>query len=130
MRDGPAGDTLLGGDPRRATSSGEVIGDPEADERVDEGDRLELKGVAQALRSDSGLPGPDRRAALGLAGVEETDAPVDEGVRLTGGKWSVEDGTEMLASVLIEDDSDPSRGLLAKPASIGSGRMRGDTCIL
>ena len=53
---------------------------------LDEDDLRELRGVAHALRCDSGLLGPDRRPALGLAGVEGTDKPVDEGVRLTGGK--------------------------------------------
>ena len=132
MSEGPAEDAWLGEEPRRAMSSGEVIADPETDEGVDDDGRLELKGVAHALRNDSGLPGPDRRAALGLAGVEGTDKPVDEGVRLTGGKCSrsVVEGTELLTCVLTKDDSDSLRGLPANPASVGSGRTRGDTCIL
>lgn len=36
----------------------------------------------------------------------------------------------MLACVLTEDGSDPFRELLANPASVGSGRVRGDICNL
>ena len=40
------------------------------------------------------------------------------------------EGIETLVCVLTEDGTDPFSELLANPASIGSGRMRGDTCIL
>lgn len=86
MSDRPTDGARTGGELRRAVSSGEVVTDPGADGGADEDDLRELKGVAHALRYDSGLLGPDRRAALGLAGVEGIDKPVDEGVRLTGGK--------------------------------------------
>lgn len=86
MSEGPTDDVRLGGELLRATSTGEVLTEPGADEGVDEYGCLELRGVVHALRSDCGLLGPDRRAAPGLAGVDGTDKPVDEGVRLTGGK--------------------------------------------
>jgi len=78
-RDGPFASTRLGG------LGGEDVWKPLGGDGPDD-EYLSRHCVLHALRNDSGLPETERQVVRGLPGVLASDAPVEDGVRLTGGK--------------------------------------------
>ena len=83
----------------------------------------ERRGVLHALRADCGVPAAELLAL-------ESDAADPDDVRLaaTMGKWLASrtgGGSPALELTLLLVS-----GLALKPASVGSGRMRGETCTL